>query len=283
MRSVQVRGALNSPGTGGSVLAMPPTPAETLREQYKDGSKLDARIRLHARFSTNRYGMFRWIFDRFALRADACVLELGAGTAQLWTRNADRIPPRWRIVLSDFSPGMLGEVRAQVARIGRPFALIAADVQTLPFHDAAFDAVIANHMLYHVPDIPRAIREIRRVLVPGGACYAATFSRANMQELDAMVRRFLGPGLHRAAFRFGLENGGDLMRASFPRVELERYPDSLVVTEAQPLMDYVNSTQMHAAAPEERKAALRSFIEAELGARGSIEIAKDAGMFIATA
>ena len=260
---------------------MTSTPAERLREQYKDSSNLDARIRLHARFSTNRYGMFRWIFDRFAMRAGARVLEIGSGTAQLWMRNADRIPPGWRIALSDFSPGMLGEVRAQVARISRPFALTVADVQTLPFRDATFDAVIANHMLYHVPDIARGIREIRRVLVPGGTCYAATLGLRNMREFDEMVQRFLGPSLHNAASRFGLENGGDLMRATFPNVELQKYPDSLVVTEAQPLMDYVNSTQRHAAAPEERKAALRSFIEAELAARGSIEIAKDAGMFIA--
>ncbi len=262
---------------------MPPTPAERLREQYKDGSKLDARIRLHARFSTNRYGMFRWIFDRFALRADACVLELGAGTAQLWTRNAGRIPPRWRIVVSDFSPGMLGVARANVARIGRPFALMAADVQRLPFPDATFDAVIANHMLYHVPDIPGGVREIRRVLIPGGACYAATFSEANMRELDAIALRFLGMDLSKAAFRFGLENGGDLMRASFPKVELERYPDSLVITEAQPVMDYLNSTRLHSAAPEESKAALRSFLEAEIAAHGAIKVSKDAGMFIATA
>jgi SAM-dependent methyltransferase len=259
------------------------TPAERLREQYKDSSKFDARVRLHVRFSTNRYGMFRWIFDRFAMRVDACVLEIGSGTAQLWMRNADRIPPRWRIALSDFSPGMLAEVRTQVARIARPFALTVADVQALPFPDATFDAVIANHMLYHVPDIPRGIGEIRRVLVPGGACYAATLSKTNMREFNVMVQRFLGSELHNAGSRFGLENGGDLMRASFPSVELRRYPDSLVVTEAQPLMDYVNSTQMHAAAPEERKAALRSFIESELAARGSIEISKDAGMFIATA
>ncbi len=262
---------------------MTTTSAQALLEQYKDGSNLDARIRLHARFSTNRYGMFRWIFDRFALSPDARILEVGTGTAQLWMRNADRIPPRWRIVLSDFSFGMLAEVRANLARIARAFPLMRADAQTLPFADATFDAVIANHMLYHVPDIPRAIRELRRVLVPGGTCYAATLSAMNMPEFDQMVLRFLGTGLSRSGLRFGLENGGDLMGASFPRLELQRYEDSLRVTEAQPLMDYLNSTRLHGNAPDDRKAALRSFIESELAARGAIEISKDAGMFIATA
>ena len=259
------------------------TSVEMLRAQYKDGSNLDARIRLHMRFSTNRYGMFRWIFDQIALRDDARVLEIGTGTAQLWIRNAGRIPRGWRIVLSDFSFGMVAEVRASVARIERPFALMQADAQALPFPDASFDAVIANHMLYHVPDIPRAIGELRRVIVPAGACYAATFSQTNMPELDAIVLRFLGSSLSKSAFRFGLENGGELMHASFPKVQLERYPDSLVITEAQPVMDYLNSTMLHSAAPEESKAALRRFLESEIAAHGSIKVSKDAGIFIARA
>ncbi len=259
------------------------TSAQLLRAQYKDGSNLDARIRLHARFSTNRYGMFRWIFDKIALRDDARVLEIGTGTAQLWLRNAGRVPRGWRIVLSDFSFGMAAEVRAGVARIGRPFALTQADAQALPFADASFDAVIANHMLYHVPDIPRAIAELRRVIVPTGACYAATFSQANLPELDAIVSRFLGNGLSRSGLRFGLENGGELIGASFPKVGLERYPDSLVITEAQPVMDYLNSTMLHSSAPEQSKAALRSFLDAEIAAHGSIKVSKDAGIFIARA
>ena len=40
------------------------------------------------------------------------------------------------------------------------------DLQALPFPEACFDAVIANHMLYHVPDRPRALAEVQRVLKP---------------------------------------------------------------------------------------------------------------------
>ena len=174
---------------------MTPTPAERLREQYKDGSNLDARIRLHARFSTNRYGMFRWIFDRFALRADARVLEIGSGTAQLWMRNADRIPPRWRIALSDFSFGMLAEVRAKVARIARPFALTRADVQALPFADATFDAVIANHMLYHVPDIPRGDSRASARAGPRRSLLRGDLQHGEYAGVRRMVLRFLGTGL----------------------------------------------------------------------------------------
>ncbi len=51
------------------------------------------------------------------------------------------------------------------------------DAQSIPFEDETFDAVIANHMLYHVPDRPKAIAEIKRVLKPGGRLIATTIGK----------------------------------------------------------------------------------------------------------
>jgi SAM-dependent methyltransferase len=256
---------------------------DALREQYKDGSNLSARVRLHGRFSTNRYGIFRWIFDRISAGPDARILELGTGTALFWTQNAQRIPARWRITLTDFSPGMIAEARARLAGLPHRFHYLQTDAQALPFADRSFDAVIANHMLYHVPDISRALGEIRRVLAPGGRCYAATMGLANMREFDQMVRRFIGVPISVAAVRFGLENGSELMRAAFPALECQRYEDSLVITQAQPLIDYFNSTHQREHAATEQLAALRAHLDGEIAAHGAIRITKDAGLLIASA
>ena len=64
--------------------------ARLLRDQYKDGSNLSARIRLHQRFSTNRYGMMRWMFDQMEIPEPASVLELGCGTGVLWRSRAQQ-------------------------------------------------------------------------------------------------------------------------------------------------------------------------------------------------
>lgn len=49
------------------------------------------------------------------------------------------------------------------------------DIQNIPYEDNSFDLVIANMMLYHVPDLPRALAEVGRVLKPEGKLYTATF------------------------------------------------------------------------------------------------------------
>lgn len=255
--------------------------ARLLREQYKDGSNLSARIRLHQRFSTNRYGQMRWMFDRIQLPENARVLEVGCGTGLLW-RGRPQVPGGWRVILTDMSDGMLRETRGSLAQLGHSFSYMQADAQAIPFRDESFDAVIANHMLYHVPDIPRALGEVRRVLKPSGVCYAATMGLANMKEMDELAARFFSiPRMTESTARFGLESGEAYMRGAFSEVKLERYPDSLVITEAAPLMDYICSMRVRTRVSDEQIAALRTHVENEIAKHGEIRMTKDSGLFIA--
>ncbi len=262
-------------------------PDYLLNRQYKTGTNLNARINLHSRFSVNPYGWFHWVFDQFDLARECCLLELGCGTGGIWLENLERIPAGWDITLSDFSPGMLEQARENLKkrRGGLHFEVI--DAQSIPYADARFDAVIANHMLYHVPDQPRALAEIRRVLRPGGRFFAATIGRNHLSELEELVRRFdpelmaEGWGLDNRERNFTLENGGERIAATFPQVEMRRYPDALAVTEAVPLADYLLSTARGQANLERRDELIR-FIEGEMAAnQGVIRIRKDSGLFLA--
>ena len=78
---------------------------------------------------------------------------------------------------------MVDQARQSLAAHARPLAYAVADVQALPFADERFEAVIANQVLYHVPDRERAMSEIRRVLRPGGRLYAATLGHNYLHEL----------------------------------------------------------------------------------------------------
>ena len=260
--------------------------------QYRDASNLNARVALHERFSANACGLQRWIFDRIELAGASRVLDLGCGPARLWTENLDRVPSGWSVALADASPGMIREAEDNLAGSELRPDFRIADAQDLPFGDGSFDAVVANHMLYHVPDRPRAISEIARVLRPNGRLYASTNGQHSQREMGWM-QKVLDPShpdesVFMAPLAFGLENGAAQLAGSFPEVSLYRYEDALVVTEAKPLMDYLLSGRASdvarkTAADEfgRRVAGLEERLERELAARGEIRITKDAGMFVA--
>lgn len=213
---------------------------ENLGEQYATDANLNARIALHERFSTNpTWG--RWLFEQEAPPPGARVLEIGCGPATtLWGANHERIDPSWRITLTDFSDGMIEAARDV---LGDRAEYAVANVEELPFADESFDAVLANHMLYHVADRPKAFAEIRRVLVPGGVFHAATNGDGHMQELGDLSA---GVTATRDATRaFGLESGPAQLEPFFVDIRVERFLDDLAVTEVEPVLAYLRSSWLY--------------------------------------
>ena len=246
--------------------------------QYKDASNLEARIALHERFSTNRYDYYLWVFDRLKLRAGERVLEIGCGPATLWARNLHRLPHGLNVTLTDLSLGMVDEAGLNLASTPEPFSYTVADAQALPLPNNSFDVVIANHMLYHVPDKALALSEIQRVLRGGGRFYAATNGQGHMRELDELVSRHepsVGSPIL-PPLDFTLENGAAEIGKWFDSVTLERYKDGLVVTDARALAAYVLSMSRGQRLDSAR---LVQWIEQELEERGPIKIGKDVGLF----
>lgn len=86
-------------------------PAYLLTRQYKTAANLTSRVNIHARFSTNPVGWFRWIFDQYQFSPRSQVLELGCGTGEIWKANLDHLPVDCRVILSDFSVGMVDGAR----------------------------------------------------------------------------------------------------------------------------------------------------------------------------
>jgi ubiquinone/menaquinone biosynthesis C-methylase UbiE len=252
-------------------------------DQYQDGSNLDARVVIHQRFSTNSYGWFKWVFDILLKSPEnARVLELGCGHGLLWKENAGRIPAGWNITLSDLSSGMLDAAWRNLVITGRAFQFKEIDAQSIPFEDESFDTVIANHMIYHVPDRPRAILEMKRVLRPGGRFIATTVGENHMKEMMSWYRRVHESKIWESfANLFTLENGLDQLKPYFPQVTLSRYEDNLEVAEIEPIMAYIRSGMRVSELSEEELRSLRLDLQKELEEKGRIFISKDSGLFAA--
>jgi ubiquinone/menaquinone biosynthesis C-methylase UbiE len=250
-------------------------------DQYRDSSNLEARAAIHERFSTNPYGWFKWVFDTLMkLPGNARVLELGSGNGLLWKENADRIPAGWNITLSDLSSGMLDAAWRNLVVTGRAFQFKEIDAQSIPFENETFDAVIANHMLYHVPDRPKGIAEIKRVLKPGGRLFATTVGKDHMKEMMDWYRQVhVSKVWESLANPFLLENGWEQLTPFFSEVNISRYEDNLLVTELEAIMAYIHSGIRVKELSEKELANLQQYLEKELKGKGRIFIRKDSGLF----
>jgi len=253
-----------------------------LTDQYKNASKLNARIYLHQHFSTNPRDWHEWVFDRVKLAAGDRVLELGSGSGMLWLKNLARLPQESNIILSDFSEGMLQEAQHSLLDSGHTFTFQIIDAQAIPYETATFDKVIANHMLYHVPNRMCAIAEIRRVLKPTGYFYAATNGVTHLQRIKQLMQRagLASMGLPDEQ-KFTLENGAEQLERSFEDVQVERMEhNALLVTEVEPLLAFIRSSSL-TVPTEEQEYTLRGIIQQEIAERGAVQIPKDSGLFIA--
>jgi SAM-dependent methyltransferase len=227
------------------------------------------------------------VFDQLALPHGAELLEVGCGPGLLWEQNAGRLESGWRVWLSDLSLGMLVEARKRI-KASPIRGYVSLDGQALPLTDERFDAAIANHMLYHVPEIGDCLRELRRVLRAGGKLYAATNGPRHLQEIAGLVsvakseeRGETALAFRGSVARFDLETAPEQVASLFSRVEVRRYPDSLNVTDAEPVVRYVQSSSILAVTGPALE-RLRRLLNDEIRAHGSFTVSKDVGLLIGT-
>ena len=256
-----------------------------LLEQYENASNLRARINIHEIFSVNKYGWMRWYFDEINLPEQCEILELGCGDANLWRKNKDRIPKGLDITLSDFSKGMLNDAKITLGEKAGDFKFQIIDAQDIPFDDCSFDVVIANHMLYHVDNIEKALSEIYRVLKHGGHFYFSTVGQNHMIEIRDIMFKFKSETMDIKSSditsRFNLENGKDKLKKWFNNVEMKSYEDNLIVTDKTAIIDYIFSMpgNVRESFNKERLYQLRKYLKDKIATEGGIYITKDTGFF----
>lgn len=249
-------------------------------EQYKNAKNLNDRISLHEKYSTNSQGWFNWLFEKIDFSKVNRLLELGCGNGKLWQENNIDLRNR-EIFLSDISEGMVEEVRN---KLGSDFNCIVADAEKIPFKDAYFDSIIANHVLFYLNDLNQGLKEISRVLKSNGILYCSTYGSRHMKEITDIVQNFdsrINLSNHSLYDVFGLENGECILKQYFTSVQRMDYQDSLEITESKPLIDYIMSchgNQNEILGP--RLSEFKEYIEELLVSNGKIIVTKQAGLFV---
>jgi SAM-dependent methyltransferase len=195
-----------------------------VRREYADETGLSARIaaQQHATGPDPR----QVTLDAVREAEPQLVLEVGPGRGELaeqMTRELDA-----RVVAVDQSERMVELTRQ------RGVEAIVGDVQDLPFRDGIFDVAVAAWMLYHVPDLDRAVRELRRVLRPGGRLVAVTNSQDTLPELWDLLG---APGAR--SYTFSAENGEWALLRHFTIVERRDVRGAVVFPDREAARRYV--------------------------------------------
>jgi SAM-dependent methyltransferase len=250
--------------------------------QYADDRNLRARQRLWER-QEPRFDLFGWVLGLAEVAPGQQVLDLGCGNGAylraLRQREIDAVG-------CDLSLGML---RAA----GEHPRLVNADAARLPFDEAAFDVVLAPHMLYHVPDRTAAAHEMRRVLRAGGVAVAVTNGRGHMRTLRDLVEaaaRHGSPGweMESSSTRtFSLENGRAPLVGAFEDVTVVRAAEAatVAVDDAGMAADYIASVADHYQDEVGRPWAevvddVRRAVQAVIDAEGVFTVSADTGAFV---
>lgn len=182
------------------------------------------------------------------------VLDIGCGEGAL----NRALPPRppFRLVGLDASAVLL---RAH------PGPCVRADARRLPFRDATFDAAVAVNVLHHLDDPRLALREARRVLVPGGVLLASAICRDDSPELAPVWRP--------EPTAFDAEEAPDLACEVFGEIEVERWDAPLItLPDRDAVRDYLIARRMPRA--EAAEAAGRLPTPLPVTKRGSLILAR---------
>jgi ubiquinone/menaquinone biosynthesis C-methylase UbiE len=241
-----------------------------LAEQYSDAGKLRIRQETHRLYTEPRVSFLEWVTERMDIRPGMTVVDVGCGRGiyhPLFTKRGATV------VGIDRSLGMLKES-------GEDGFRVVGDAQAVPLPDAMCDRVACNHVLYHVPDQALAMRELRRIVRPGGRVVMATNGARNNERMYEVARHAASDlGRTEMFLRsspFRLEDVARV-RAVFPNVRLDIFESAFRFPEAEPALRYWRSMRDD----PELEAAMRLRIDEIIRVEGSFSVPLVAGCFVA--
>ena len=275
-----------------SDLRLTGTERSVVAAQYEDPLNLQSRVNVYA-FLYPEHPLPKgttfedWVLDHLDWTGEESALDIGCGPGGFLSPISLRAG---RVMGFDLSLGMLAR-----ARKGTPDGahLAAADIQALPLVSGSVDVAVAAFMLYHVPQLDRALHELSRVLRSGGMILAATNGPGDKAEIreawQEAGRRVIGRTFNVPHWSdtFNLDNGATVLGETFDVVAVDRTRGTFKFPDPGPVMAWVQSLRpgleggIEDATWADVMDELRRVVAREIEAHGTFAAGKDSGLLIA--
>ena len=250
---------------------------KAVQKQYNTADNLNIRISIHVKYSTNKLGFGNWLFSNYNLSPNNKILELGCGTGDMWKTKLPLVDKSIELTLTDFSENMVSVIKDALGEQDR-IVYDVVNIENIPYADNCFDRVIANMMLYHVPDLNKGLSEVKRVLSQDGYFYCATYGENGIVPfISGLLKEYGVTDITNK--NFTLQNGLDILKKYFSHVQRLDYEDSLAVTDVDDILDYVYSLNGISSIAKVERNVLKKILEKEM-INGVLNIPKEYGMFI---
>ena len=243
---------------------------------------------------------YDWQLDLIDIGRVYAALDVGCGEGRMTQALRARAAPGAWVVALDAQAAVVAATRARHGVDG-----VRATIESLPLSSGQFELLTAGHVLPSTADIPRAVRELRRVLAPGGVLLASADSESSGRRLldwhvEACRRAGLNDQVERAAApsargRFTLENGVATLSRAFAAVDVHARDAALAFPSADDLLAlYVSGLHLRGARspddPSEAEALaanlsphMRDIVAAAAEPDGRIIVPRRSGCLVARA
>jgi ubiquinone/menaquinone biosynthesis C-methylase UbiE len=215
-----------------------------MKIDYKETTNdLLKRIDIH-----NQYGgrdIDEWMLDLLNIQKGSIILDVGCGAGKQCFKYHDTLAGDCQITGGDVSEELLAQARSENEKRGGGITFTKLDFnQPFNFPDNTFDLESCCFAIYYAENIPATIKEMHRVLKPGGRLFTSGPMPENKQLFYDIIREATNnkpippmPGSSRY--------GSDILhaiRSIFSKVEVSIFENPLTFTEAQPFLDYTRAS-----------------------------------------
>jgi len=200
------------------------------------------RIDIHKQFGGR--DIDQWMLDLLKPTADDRILDVACGAGKQCILYYETTEGKAEITGGDVNEELLDKARSENAKLGNPLKLMPLDFdQRFPFEDDQFDLESCCFAIYYASDIPATIREMHRVLKPGGRLFTSGPMPANKQLFYEIITEATGmvippmPG----SSRYGSEIL-DAMKSTFAKVDVHIFENPLTFPTVEPFIAYTRAS-----------------------------------------